>query len=135
MFYGNQVQDTRQHFFISWHKFKKGESLMPLEQQLVNVIQEHPEYHAIFNGELTDQAYFPGHGATNPFLHLGLHLALRDQISTNRPQGITSIYQKLSLQQSNPLTAEHLMMSCLEAYIQHGNDQLYLAACQHFLHS
>jgi hypothetical protein len=30
----------------------------------------------------------PGEGE-NPFLHMGLHLALREQIATDRPAGIT----------------------------------------------
>ena len=135
MFYGNQVQDTRKHFFTSWQKYKKNEPLLPLEQQLVNVIKEHPEYHAIFDGEPTDRAYFPTLGETNPFLHLGLHLALRDQVSTNRPAGITSIYKQLCEKKSSHLAAEHIMMACLEASLKHADEKGYLIACQQLLHT
>jgi len=40
-------------------------------------------------------------------------LALREQISTNRPQGISHIYSQLCLQKGDPLEAEHAMMPCL----------------------
>ncbi|MFC3908253.1 DUF1841 family protein [Legionella dresdenensis] len=115
MFYGDQVQDTRQMFFGSWRKYLAKQPLTQLEQQIVDVIICHPEYHAMFNHEeqLVEQAYFPELGQVNPFLHLGLHLAVRDQISLDRPAGIKKIYRQLSKKKGDGLTAEHLMMDCL----------------------
>lgn len=115
MFYGNNVQDTRPLFYSSWQRHRNHEALEPLEQQIVAVIIEHPEYHALLETNSLDslQTFFPELGQTNPFLHMGLHLAIRDQIATNRPPGITHVFHQLNQKYSNHLTVEHLMMDAL----------------------
>jgi hypothetical protein len=37
----------------------------------------HPEYHALINNVELD--YFPEQGEVNPFLHINLHLSLKEQ--------------------------------------------------------
>ena len=112
MFYGQDVHDTRALFFTSWAKYLAKKPLSPLEQQLVRVISDHPEYHALFHQTEMhhDKAYFPELGETNPFLHLGLHLAIREQTETDRPEGIASIFKQLVKKLQDPLAAEHAMM-------------------------
>ena len=114
MFYGDQVRDTRKLFFLSWQKFCNHQELLPLEQQLVAVISDHPDCHSLLESKVPDDeaVYFPELGQTNPFLHMGLHLAIRDQISMNRPAGITQIHQQLSTR-LDPLSIEHLFMEHL----------------------
>ncbi|STX50026.1 Domain of uncharacterised function (DUF1841) [Legionella busanensis] len=122
MFFGNSVEDTRQIFFTSWRKYTLKEVLTPLEQQLVDVILAHPEYHSLLaanNGSLNQQ-YFPELGQTNPFLHMGLHLAIREQIATNRPVGITKCFKKLVERYQDPLLVEHKMMDCLAECLWHA---------------
>jgi hypothetical protein len=135
MFYGDSIQDTRPLFFTSWDKYKKNSPLLPLENEIVAVIQAHPEYHAIFDNpdRYLEQSYAPESGETNPFLHLGLHLAVREQIATNRPVGIKKAYQQLIIQMKNPLLAEHRMMEQLVACLwqaqntgQAPDEQVYL---------
>lgn len=79
------------------------------------VIIDHPEYQALLENpsKQLDQAYFPELGQTNPFLHMGLHLAIRDQISTDRPEGITQVYNNLLQKYYDTLVVEHLMMDSL----------------------
>lgn len=115
MFYSNNVQETRQVFYTSWQKYRQKQTLLPLEQQIVNVILDHPEYHQLLERPTPylDQAYFPEAGQTNPFLHLGLHLAVRDQIATNRPLGITQASHDLLQKHQNPLTVEHILLEAL----------------------
>lgn len=115
MLFGNNVQDTRQLFYTSWQKYRLGQPLTGLEQQLVNVIIDHPEYHGMFekNDAQNEQAWFPEMGETNPFLHLGLHLAIRDQVATNSPQGFTKLFQQLLVQYQDKLLVEHKIMECL----------------------
>lgn len=115
MFYGNSTQDTRQLFFSSWHKHHQKQLLSPLEKQIVDVIRDHPEYHALLEAVIPpqDQAYFPELGQTNPFLHMGLHLAIRDQVATDRPVGIASIYKQLLLKYTHRLTVEHILIEPL----------------------
>jgi hypothetical protein len=102
---------TRKPFFDAWRKYNSRLLLSPLETQIVAVILLHPEYHAL----LTDPETYQSADFTenNPFLHLGLHLALREQINTNRPKGINTIYKNLCHQYQDEHIAEHHMLECL----------------------
>jgi hypothetical protein len=108
-------QQMRHHFFQTWQKFQTQQMLTSLEQQLVQVILDHPEYQPIFNqpDKYLDKDYLPEFGETNPYLHLGLHLTLRDQIATDRPMGINQIFQQYCQKFGDNLAAEHEMMECL----------------------
>ena len=103
--------ELRKVFFDAWHKHQQQLPIEPLEAQLIDIMLVHPEFHTILNDAEKFQADdFP---EGNPFLHLSLHLAIREQISTNRPAGITAVYDTLCRKLGEPLTAEHLMMECL----------------------
>lgn len=78
------------------------------------MILAHPEYHVILeNPKYKEQNYFPEMGQANPFLHMGLHLAIRDQVSTDRPVGISKIFRQLLKKYNDELAVEHLMMEHL----------------------
>lgn len=139
MFYGDTPQDTRQLFFSSWKKYRNNHALSALEKQIVDVISDHPEYHALLETSILqhDHAYFPELGQTNPFLHMGLHLAIRDQVATDRPAGITSIYNKLLKKHTDPVAVEHLLLEPLAECLwqaQRNQGQVdevsYLNACR-----
>lgn len=44
---------------------------------------------------------------------MGMHIALREQVGTDRPQGIASITRSLLLKYQDGHTVEHLMFECL----------------------
>lgn len=115
MFYGDTILETRQMFFNSWNKYLHKKPLSPLEHEVAQVILAHPEYHKIIEqtDKFQEQAYYPELGETNPFLHMGLHLAVREQVTTDRPQGIHAAYKKLLKKYSDPLAVEHLIMDQL----------------------
>jgi len=115
MFYGDTIGETRQLFFTSWEKFRNKKQLLPLEHEIVQVILAHPEYHNILENQqkIQQQSYYPELGETNPFLHMGLHLAIREQIATDRPTGINALFHKLLKKYTENLTVEHLMMEQL----------------------
>jgi hypothetical protein len=71
------------------------------------LIAMHPEYHAALHGEAALAA------PTSPFLHLGLHLALRDQVATDRPAGIAAAYRVLAQRAANEHEAEHRLLELL----------------------
>lgn len=109
--WGNDRFAYRDYFYQAWHKYQAREVLTPLENHIAELIAEHPEYHFIFADEaLKERDYFPELGETNPFLHLSLHLGLREQLATNRPQGIREVYQQLLEKKKDPHLVEHLMM-------------------------
>lgn len=144
MFYGDTPQDTRSLFYTSWQKHRMNQAISTLEKQIIAVIVDHPEYHALLETHVSNPntAYFPELGQTNPFLHMGLHLAIRDQVATDKPTGITSIYNTLIKKHIEPLTVEHLLLEplaeCLwQAQRNQGMmDELhYLQACRKLLTS
>jgi hypothetical protein len=87
--------------------------LSPLESQIASVIQEHPEYHDVIAHSSTDSEFTPARGQSNPYLHMGLHLAIREQLATNRPAGIRAIFEQLAAGCGDPHRAEHAMLECL----------------------
>ena len=109
--FGQDRQQLRKAYADAWQKFQKKETLTPLEQQIAEVINEHPEYHNSLNNLETD--FLPENGQSNPFLHMGMHLGLREQLTTDRPLGIRDCYQALCLKFQSSHEAEHEMMDCL----------------------
>ncbi|MDF2691070.1 MAG: hypothetical protein K0S29_925 [Gammaproteobacteria bacterium] len=114
MLFSDKREQLRNFYKQTWQKAQQGLPLDALEQQIAKVISEHPEYHAYLQHEESLAADFlPELGESNPFLHMGLHLAIREQVATDRPAGIQAIYQKLLLTKHDPLEVEHLMMEHL----------------------
>jgi len=88
--------------------------LEPMEALIAEVIELHPEYQPLLEDETAvDQLEFtPEQGQTNPFLHMGMHIALREQAGGDRPAGVRAIYQRL-VDALGAHAAEHAMMECL----------------------
>ncbi|WP_299880623.1 DUF1841 family protein [uncultured Cocleimonas sp.] len=113
--YEQQREQLRQFYCDTWDKhLKQKQTLTDLEQQVTAVIKEHPEYHGLLeNKEASVNAeYLPEMGENNPFLHMGMHLGIREQVTTNRPVGIAELYQRLVALKGVHDT-EHEMMECL----------------------
>ncbi len=112
--FGNDRNEMRQMFYTAWQNFNNKVPLQPLEQVIVNVIQQHPEYHSLLaTPSSIDKDFTPEMGQTNPFLHMSMHIALHEQLSTRRPQGIEDIYHALTKQFTDNHQVEHAMMECL----------------------
>jgi len=135
VFAGQSREQLRSLYLQAWRKFSAKQPLEPLEAQLAAVIAEHPEYIAwIESGESALGAEFtPERGEPNPFLHMGLHLAIREQVATNRPAGITEVHRALSARLGDAHAAEHAMLDPLaetlwEAQRDHiaPDERLYL---------
>lgn len=105
----------RNMFFAAWHKYTANLPLNSEEINIVDLILMHPAYDIIWDDpEQFKEADFTDH---NPFLHLSLHLALREQLSKNEPTGITVIYKKLCKKFKDNHAAEDRMMGCLAEHI------------------
>ena len=113
MIFGQDRQELRQMYVDAWHKSVSSKLLSPLESQIASVVQQHPEYQALLEQTRLETDFEPEGGQTNPFLHMGLHLAIREQVSTNRPAGIASVHRALSQKSGDPHSAEHQMIDCL----------------------
>ncbi len=114
MFYTSERDKLRQVYTDVWKKVKFNKKMDSLEQMIANVIEMHPEYHMMLNNEKhIGNEYLPEMGETNPFLHMGMHLGLQEQVSLDRPTGIQKIYQQLGEQTGSIEKTEHAMMDCL----------------------
>jgi hypothetical protein len=117
MIYGQDRNQIRNLFRSAWQKYRDRQPLEALETMLAEVISMHPEYQAMLEAEHgdLDRDYHPEHGQSNPFLHMGMHISLREQYSTDRPAGIMQLYQKILIKMGDTHEAEHVMMECLGA--------------------
>jgi Domain of unknown function (DUF1841) len=133
--FADQSRDAlRAAYREAWRKWRQRVPLQPLEAQIADVVALHPEYQPLLQSDAGLQQDFAARGAgENPFLHMGLHLALREQLSTNRPAGIGVIHQRLAARLQSEHGAEHLMIEVLGAVLweaqrggQTPDDALYL---------
>jgi len=113
MIFGQDRQELRKMYADAWQKHLAGQPMSPLEIQIAAVIAEHPEYLDAVTATDLDRDYAPEGGQTNPFLHMGLHLGIREQVATNRPAGIAKIHANLAARDGDPHSAEHRMIECL----------------------
>ena len=113
--HGESRSDTRQTFFDVWKKMQAGIPMTALETLIGDVIRMHPEYHAMLadGGKSLDKDWLPEGGETNPFLHMGMHIAIREQLSIDRPAGIKAAYAALLSHTGDVMQAEHAMLECL----------------------
>jgi hypothetical protein len=134
-FAGQSRHELRRRYLEAWRKFSTQLPLDPLERQIAAVIADHPQYVPwLDSGEEALAAEFtPAGGRENPFLHMGMHLAIRDQVATDRPPGIARIHRELAGRLGSTHAAEHAMLQPLAQTLWEAqrdrrppDEQLYL---------
>ena len=113
--FGSDRTQLRRMFLQAWNKRRERAPMEPLEQLIAAVIEQHSEYHRHLESPeaILDRDFTPDGGQTNPFLHMGMHISLQEQISTDRPAGISALYRKLTERTGDPHESEHRMIECL----------------------
>jgi hypothetical protein len=113
--FGHDRRPIRERFVEVWRKMRTRAPLEPLEALIADVIADHPEYHRLLEDgdDALDRDWTPAGGQANPFLHMGLHIALREQLGTDRPPGIRAAFNALLSRCGERLEAEHLAIECL----------------------
>jgi hypothetical protein len=117
MLFPTDRRSLRRMYVEAWQRSRQSLPLEPLQARIADVVTVHPEYHAALEagGETLEKDWHGEDGQSNPFLHMGMHLAIREQAATDRPAGIAAIHRALSERLGDPHAAEHLMMECLAA--------------------
>ena len=123
MIFGQDRNELRKMYADAWQRHCDKLPLTPLDAQIAAVIEWHPEYHDDVTSDELDRDYTPDGGKTNPFLHMGLHLGIREQLATNRPAGIDSIFSKLTSNLGDAHAAEHQMIDCLAETLWEAQSQ------------
>ena len=115
MFFGNSGRDELRHRYVeAWRRRRQGLPLEPLDAQIADIIALHPEYHALLESPAATGGEFTvEQGRINPFLHMGLHLAIREQVGTRRPPGIEQVHGRLAAKFGGTHEAEHRMIEVL----------------------
>ena len=115
-FFHDQDRGSLRRMYVeAWRKHRESLPVEPVEDQIIGVIALHPEYAASLEGDgaVLERDYTPEGGQTNPFLHMGLHLAIREQVATDRPAGITAVHRGLVQALGDAHAVEHAMIECL----------------------
>ena len=109
-------------FFETWRKYRQREILSGIETIALEVILMHPEYHDILADaeRYLDKDYLPEAGDTNPFLHMSMHVAIKEQMSIDQPIGICKRFDLLRQKTGNEHDATHRIMECLAEMIWHA---------------
>ncbi|HEY2682143.1 MAG TPA: DUF1841 family protein [Steroidobacteraceae bacterium] len=134
-------EQLRRSYAEAWAKQLEGKPLVPLEALLCDVIGAHPEYQALLSNVATAQAFEAAAGdRENPFLHMGLHVAIREQLAIDRPPGIAELHRQLLAQLGAPHAAEHALMEALAETLWQAqrdgtapDEGRYLSAARHRL--
>jgi hypothetical protein len=91
MHHNYDVDKLRVIFVDTFKKMKLSLALTDLEKQIAYVIGLYPQYHQYLSDyQQTGRMYESDD--SNPFLTLSLHVAILEQVSTNRPEGILDLY-------------------------------------------
>ncbi|HXC58820.1 MAG TPA: DUF1841 family protein [Steroidobacteraceae bacterium] len=115
MFFANTGRDElRRRYVEAWRRRREALPLEPLDAQIADIIALHPEYHALLEApDASAQDFSVEQGRSNPFLHMGLHLAIREQLATRRPPGIELVHARLASTLGDVHAAEHRMIEVL----------------------
>ncbi len=113
--FDSQSRDQlRQSYLDAWRKSVSGALLSPLEVLIADVVGVHPEYQPVLQDAgralALDPAAQPGE---NPFLHMGLHMAVREQVAIDRPPGVRELHARLRAASGDEHRADHLLMEAL----------------------
>jgi len=115
VFDGYTREQLRRSYAEAWTKHLAGVPLTALQAEIIDVISAHPEYQGVVGDVDTALSFEPGSsGVTdNPFLHMGLHLAVREQLSIDRPPGVRDLHRQLQARYGDSHRAEHVLMEAL----------------------
>ncbi len=111
--FGQDREQMRRFFGAAWLKRLAGTPLEPVELLVADIIADHPEYHALLAEDALEREYPPELGATNPFLHMGMHIAIREQVAAGRPADIAALHRAIAARLGDLHEAEHRMIDCL----------------------
>jgi len=112
----NPSREQARLFFVdAWRKRRETLPATPLEILAADIVAMHPEYHGLIDAgaEALAREWTPEDGATNPFLHLSLHLAIEEQLSIDQPSGLRVAFQQLAVKYDTRHQALHDILDCL----------------------
>lgn len=136
----SERDQLRKQILTAWQNAQARKILTPLEAQIVEVIQLHPEYHNLLNNPIAIQEKNFS-TEDNLFLHISLHMSLNEQLRCNRPTGICDLFPLFVKKLGDEHAAAHHMMGIMAEIIwdaqqsgQLPDDQVYLTKLKEAVH-
>lgn len=112
--FGQDRDSLRRAYAEAWQRHCEGLPLDQQQQRIADVLALHPEYQAfVLSPDALVQEFDGGDGRTNPYLHMGLHLALREQLATRLPPETVQARARLIRRLGDAHAAEHRLIDCL----------------------
>lgn len=134
--YSERREDMRDVFFAAWDKYRAGKPLSGNEALIVEVALEHPEFQPVLEDpKIHRDRDFPESGGANPFFHMGLHIAVAEQIALDRPAGVRAVYEALCARRRQAHAAQHAIMECLAAWLRQAHSSADLPGEDEYLAS
>jgi hypothetical protein len=95
-----------------------GVPLTDMDRLAHDIVTAHPEYHVVLRSkDALERDYAVEDGVINPFLHMHMHLAVREQVSIDQPPGIRELYIGLARRLDNAWEADHVVADALAEQI------------------
>jgi hypothetical protein len=113
LLYGTDRTALRRTFAEAWRKRRDGLPAEALEARIADIVAAHPEYRRVVEDPGGLERDFEPEQGTNPFLHMAMHLSLREQRASDRPPGIADILSRIQRHLGDVHEAEHAAMECL----------------------
>lgn len=124
LFAGQTRDQLRQAYADAWRKRRDGSLLTPLEAMIADVVGLHPDFQPLIEAAPDGATRAPLSAAAveNPFLHLGLHMAVREQLSIDRPAGVRDLHAGLRIRCGDAHEAEHELMRALGEALRNAQE-------------
>ena len=115
MFDSRTRDELRQTYSEAWRKHLAGLPLTQLEAMIAEVVALHAEYQPMIHDARVAVAFEPNatHTDQNPFLHMGLHMAVREQVAIDRPPGVRDLHRRSQVRVGDLHGGEHILMDAL----------------------
>jgi len=105
---------SREYMAEIWRRKKSGEKLGENEALIASVMEEHNQYHEIWdNIEQYAGRFFDPTREPNPFFHVSFHVTLERQIRANDPPCVRETIERLEKRDGDPHEARHAVMRAL----------------------
>ena len=87
---------TRSYIATIWKIHKIGGSLKEEDKRLADILEEHKEYHKIWEiaDKIVDVEYTVE--GVNPFLHIQIHLIVENQLAMGEPSVVREVAEELN---------------------------------------
>jgi hypothetical protein len=114
MLFGSDRAELRRIFAQAWARRVQGLPLESAQARIADVVAMHPEYHSLLaDAQSLQRDFGPDESGGNPFLHMALHLSVREQYASDRPPGVAALLDALLRRTGDRHAADHEAMECL----------------------